>query len=185
MRLPEFDETVLTPEQREVYDRIKAGPRGTVVGPLQVWLTSPALAQRAQELGAFCRYHTTLPPRLSELAILVTGAHWRAGFEWATHAPIGLQAGLQPGIVESIRQGARPEGMTEEEAAVHNFAMELQQAKFVSTETYTRAERVLGRLALVELVGILGYYTLISMTINAFEVPLPSGAEDPFPEGQE
>jgi 4-carboxymuconolactone decarboxylase len=184
MRLPDLDEATLTPEQREVYERIKSGPRGVVVGPLQVWLTSPALAQRAQELGAFCRYHTSFPPRLSELAILVTGAHWRAGFEWATHAPIGLQAGLQPTLVEAVRQGTRPEGMTDEEAAVHDFAVELQQAKFVSAETFSRAERVLGRPALVELVGILGYYTLISMTINAFEVPLPPGAEDPFPEGK-
>ena len=184
MRLPEFDEAILTPEQQEVYGRIKSGPRGVVVGPLQVWLTSPELAQRAQELGAFCRYHTTLSPRLSELAILVTGAHWRAGFEWATHAPIGLQAGLQPSLLEAVRQGRRPEEMTDEEAAVHDFAKELQQAKFISAETYDRAERVLGRPALVELVGILGYYTLISMTINAFEVPLPRGAEDPFREKQ-
>lgn len=182
MRLPDVDETILTPEQRAVYDGIKAGPRGVVVGPLRVWLTSPSLAQRAQELGAFCRYETSLPPRLSELAILVTGAHWRAGFEWATHAPIGLQAGLEPGLVETVRQGRRPEGMTDEEAAVHDFAAELQQAKFVSPETYARAERVLGRLGLVDLVGILGYYTLISMTINAFEIPLPPGAEDPFSE---
>lgn len=181
MRLPDLDEATLTPEQREVHDRIKAGPRGVVVGPLRVWLTSPALAERAQELGAFCRYHSALPPRLSELAILVTGAHWRSGFEWATHAPIGLAAGLSPEVVEAVRRGERPEGMTGEEEAVHDFATELQRDRFVSPATYARAEAALGRRALVDLVGILGYYTLISMTINAFEVPLPPGAEDPFP----
>lgn len=184
MRLPDLDEAVLTTEQREVYQRIKAGPRGAVVGPLQVWLTSPVLAQRAQELGAFCRFYTTLSPKLSELAILVTGAHWRAGFEWATHAPIALEAGLRPDVVEAIRQGADPVGMTDEETAVHDFAVELQRSKFVTTETYDRAEQLLGRTALVELVGILGYYTLISMTINAFEVPPPPGSEDPFLEAQ-
>lgn len=184
MRLPDLDETALTAEQRAVHDRIKAGPRGAVVGPLRVWLASPALAERAQELGAFCRYHSSLPPRLSELAILVTGAHWRSGFEFAHHAPIGIEAGLSPALVEALRRGERPEGMTEEEAAVHDFARALHRDRSVSRATYDRAETALGPTALVDLVGILGYYTLISMTINAFEVPLPAGAADPFPEGQ-
>lgn len=181
MRLPDLDDDGMTLEQREVAGRIKAGPRGVVVGPLRVWLNSPRLAQRAQELGAFCRYHSSLPTRLSELAILVTGAHWRSGFEFAHHAPIGIAAGLSPDVVEAVRVGRRPQGMTEEEASVHDVAVELHRERFVSGATYARAEAALGRLALVDLVGILGYYTLISMTINAFEVPLPDGAEDPFP----
>lgn len=181
MRLSDLDDATLTPEQRDIHDRIKAGPRGVVVGPLRVWLRSPPLAERAQELGAFCRYRTSLPPRLSELAILVTGAYWRSGFEFATHAPIGLASGLSPALVEAVRRGERPEGMTEEESAVHDAALELHRDKAVSAATYRRAEAVLGQVGMVELVGILGYYTLICMTINAFEVPLPEGATDPFP----
>lgn len=181
MRLPDLDESRLTPEQQVVSDRIKAGPRGVLAGPLRVWLTSPALAERAQELGAFCRYHSSLPTRLSELAILVTGAYWRSGFEFAHHAPIGIAAGLSPALVEALRMGERPEGMADDESAVHDVASELHRDKFVSPATYARAEAVLGQVALVDLVGILGYYTLISMTINAFEVPLPPGAADPFP----
>lgn len=181
MRLPDLDETALTPEQRTIHDRIKAGPRGVVVGPLRVWLTSPGLAERAEALGAFCRYGTALPPRLSELAILVVGADWRSGFEWATHAPIALAAGVPEAAVEAIRRGERPEGMDAAMAAVHDVAAELLRDRRVGEATYRRAEAALGAVALVDLVGILGYYTLICMTINAFEVPLPPGAPDPFP----
>jgi 4-carboxymuconolactone decarboxylase len=106
MRLPDIVVESLTPDQRRVYDAILSGPRGVVQGPLRVWLNSPELADRAQALGAFCRYHTTLPPRLSELAIITTGAYWKAGFEWAVHAPIALKAGLDPDAVEAIRKGA-------------------------------------------------------------------------------
>lgn len=177
-----LDEATLTPEQRKVHDDILAGPRGVVVGPLRVWLFNPGLADAAQRLGAYCRYGTALPPRLSELAILVVGAHWRSGFEWAVHAPIAIRAGVAPDAAEAIRQGRRPATLDEEEAAVHDFARELLDTRFVSDATFARAGRVLGQTAVIDLTGILGYYTLISMTINAFAVPLPEGAPDPFPK---
>lgn len=179
-RLPDLDEATLSPEQRRIFDEIRSGPRGVVEGPLRVWLQSPGLADKAQALGAFCRYGTSLPPRLSELAILVTGAHWQAGFEWAVHAPIALKAGVSQAIVETIRSGGTPQFETEDEAAVYAFSTELTRDRKVSDATYDEAVRLLGRTACVDLVGILGYYTLISMTINAFNVPLPPGAADPF-----
>ncbi len=179
-RLPDLDPDHMSPEQREAYQAILASPRGVVQGPLLAWLQSPMLAQRAQELGAYCRYGTTLPPRLSELAILVTGAYWRAGFEWHVHAPIGVQAGLDPHAVEALRGGAEPRFALEDERAVFRFATELLHTRAVSDPTYREAEAVLGARAVVELVGILGYYGLISMTINAFRVPVPAGAPEPF-----
>ena len=179
-RLPDIVVESLTPDQRRVYEAILSGPRGVVQGPLRVWLNSPQLADRAQALGAFCRYHTTLPPRLSELAIITTGAYWKAGFEWAVHAPIALQAGLDPAAVEAIRKGEPPNLDKPDEAALHAFAHELLHNRRVSDATYRRAEQELGGRALVDLVGILGYYGLISMTIVAFEVPLPEGAKEPF-----
>ena len=178
-RLPDIDPANLDEDQKRVYDAILNGPRGKVEGPLRVWLTSPALAERAQALGAFCRYGSSLPPRLSELAILVTGAHWRAGFEWYAHAPIGVAAGLDPVAIEAIRTGANPLLVKDDEKAVYQFSREVVAERRVSQTTYDFAERVLGRRGLVDLVGILGYYALISMTINAFEVSIPSG-EDPF-----
>ena len=179
-RLPDLTPEQLTPEQRKVHDAIVAGPRGVVQGPLNVWLRSAPLASRAQELGAFCRYHTSLPKRLSELAILITGAYWQAGFEWFVHAPIGIEAGLDPDAVEAIRTGKRPALMKPDEAALYDFTRELLEERKVSDATFRRAATELGDTGVVELVGILGYYALISMTIVAFEVPLPEGEAEPF-----
>lgn len=179
-RIPDWTVDMLSPAQRQVHDAIVGGPRGVVQGPVRIWLESPELAQHAQALGAFCRFGTSLPPRLSELAILVTGAHWRAGFEWHVHAPIALEAGIAPEVAEAIRAGATPHFVHADEAAVHAFARELLEAREVSDATYREAERHLGRTGVVELVGILGYYGLISMTIVAFRVPLPEGAAEPF-----
>ena len=181
-RLPDIHPERLSPEQRRVYEDILSGPRGVVEGPLRVWVNSPGLADKAQALGAFCRYGTSLPQRLSELAIITTGAHWRAGFEWAVHAPIALEAGIHPDAVEAIRTGREPHFEQPDERAVYAFSSELLRDRRVSENTYRLAADTLGDLALVELVGLLGYYGLISMTINAFEVPLPYGVSDPFPE---
>ena len=179
-RLADIDPATLPPEQRRVYDAILSGPRGVVQGPLRVWVNSPGLADKAQALGAFCRYGTSLDQRLSELAIITTGAHWQAGFEWAVHAPIALQAGLDPAAVEAIRVGQEPKLDKADEKAVYAFASELLRNRRVSDAIYQRALDALGQVGIVDLVGILGYYGLISMTINAFEVPLPEGAPDPF-----
>jgi 4-carboxymuconolactone decarboxylase len=182
LRIPELSPDRLTPEQREVHDTIVAGPRGKVQGPLQIWLHSPKLATRAQELGTFCRYQTSLPKRLSELAILVTGAHWKAGFEWSVHAPEAIKAGLDAAAVDAIRDRARPSFPRADEAAVYDFARELLENHRIGDATYERATAELGTLGVVELVGILGYYGLISMTICAFGVPVPAGEVDPFLE---
>jgi 4-carboxymuconolactone decarboxylase len=179
-RIPVLAPEKLTPEQKEVWDAIASGPRGVVQGPLNVWLNSPGLAQRAQDLGAFCRYGTSLPPRLSELAILVTGAHWRAGFEWWAHAPIAAKAGLDPAAIAAIKAGGTPSFDRADEAAVYAFAHELLTTREVSKATYAKATLILGELGVVDLVGILGYYGLISMTIKAFEVPVPEGQAEPF-----
>lgn len=180
-RPPTLDVSALSSEQRRIHDEIASGPRGVVEGPLRVWLQSPQLADKAQALGAFCRYGTTLPPRLSELAIITTGAIWKSGFEFAVHAPIAARAGIAPDAIEAIRRGETPNFAQEDEAAVHAFACALHIERRVDDETYRRLVDCLGLQGAVELVGILGYYTLISMTINAFSVPLPEGVADPFP----
>jgi 4-carboxymuconolactone decarboxylase len=179
-RTPVLDEANLSPAQQAVFDAIKSGPRGVVQGPLRVWLQSADLADKAQALGAFCRFGTSLPPRLSELAILVMGAHWQAGFEWAAHAPIALKAGVAADAVEAIAKGATPVFADAQSRVIHAFASELLQRRRVSDATYAEAVALFGTRTVVDLVGILGYYTLISMTIAVFDVPLPAGTADPF-----
>jgi len=179
-RIPELDVAKLSPEQRRVHDTIVAGPRGKVEGPLKVWLQSPKFAERAQELGTHCRFNSGLPPRFSELAILLTGAYWKAGFEWWAHAPMAIKAGLDPEAIEAIRVGRKPVLVYADEAAVYAFASELMRNRRVSDTTWRLAVAELGQTGIVDLVGILGYYALVSMTIVAFEVPLPQGTADPF-----
>ena len=179
-RLPILADGAMTPEQRRVADAIRSSPRGVVQGPLLAWLHSPGLADRAQALGAFCRYGTALPPRLSELAIITVGAYWRAGFEWFVHAPIAEQAGLDPAAIEALRTGATPHFDQEDEQAVWRFAHHLLHDHEVPDATYRTVEGLLGAAATVELVGIIGYYGLICMTIKAFGVPVPDGAAEPF-----
>ncbi|WP_108663369.1 carboxymuconolactone decarboxylase family protein [Acuticoccus kandeliae] len=181
MRVSDLDPERLDADQQRVYDAIAAGPRATVPAPLRIWLHSPHLAEHAQSLGAFCRYGTTLPPHLSELAILVMGAHWRANYEWQVHAPIAEASGVAPEIVEAIRAGVRPKIADLKAAAVYEFSQELLSRRAVSEATMALAKRELGERGVVELVGILGYYTLISMTIVAFEVP-PIPGDVPFPK---
>ena len=177
-RIPDLVEADLTPEQRQVYDAIVRGPRGRVRGPLRIWLTSPELADKAQQLGAYCRYDSSLPPRLTELAILIVGAFWKAGYEWNAHVPQALAAGLSRDVIEAIRIGQAPNLERADERAVHAFARELLTTRRVSAATYRAAEAELGAPGLVDLVGVLGYYGLISMTIVAFEVS--AGGDNPF-----
>jgi len=179
-RIPDIDVAMLDDDQKRIYRAIVSGPRGRVEGPLRVWLNSPGLAEPAQALGAYCRYRSSLPKRLSELAILVTGAFWRAGFEWRAHAPIAIEAGVDPAAVEAIRRGEDPALAKEDERAVYRFCRELITEHQVSRETYEFAAQNLDRRGLVDLVGILGYYALISMTIKAFEVGTPDKGDDPF-----
>ena len=170
----------MTDDQRRVAEAITSGPRGLVQGPLLAWLHSPDLADRAQALGAFCRYNTSLPPRLSELAIITVGAYWKAGFEWFVHAPIAVKAGLDEAAVEALRTGGTPHFVGEDEQAVWRFTHHLLHDRTVPDATYRTVEDLLGAPATVELVGIIGYYGLICMTINAFGVPIPEGGAEPF-----
>ena len=170
-RLPHLDETALSPDQQKVFDAIVNGPRKEVVGPLRVWMQSPALAERAQALGQYARYDSVLPEHLSELAILVTARIWSAGFEWTHHAPIALAAGVPEHIVAAISLGHRVACADKQMQAVLDFAIELHRDRQVSDNTYAAAYAALGQQGCVDLVGICGYYTLISMTINTFDIP--------------
>ena len=179
-RMPNFSPESMTDAQRRVYDVVLAGPRGVVRGPVQVWLQNPGLAEHAQALGAYCRFHTTLPPRLSELAIIVTAVHWRAGYEWRSHMPMAVAAGLPQAVADAILAGTPPPFAGEDEAVVHRFATELLDVHAVSQPTWDRAQSVLGTHAVIDLVGVLGYYALISMTIKAFEIGAAPDGDETF-----
>ena len=170
-------EATMTPRQREVRDALVAGPRKGVRGPMGVWLVRPALAESAQALGRYCRFESSLPTRLSELAICTTARAWNAEFEWYAHKPMALKAGVCETILDAIRDGRTPPFEREDEAAVHAFVKESQETKTVSDATYARAVAAIGEEGVVDVVGIVGYYCLVSMTLNIFGVNPPPGAK--------
>ena len=175
-RIAAPDPALYSDAQRAVHEAIASGPRGGVRGPLAVWLHRPELAAAAQALGRYCRYETLLEPRLSELAIITVGRIWSSEYEWYAHKPIAIEAGISPAIVEAIRKGEPPVFEAEDEEIVHAFARAAHVDRAVPDELYARAVECLGEAAVVDLVGILGYYALISLTINVFAVSPPADA---------
>ena len=185
--------TLLTPaelksEQLRVYEAIGAGPRGGsiaspsggLMGPFNAWLRSPGLADPAQKLGAFLRFQTTLPARLSELAILITARHWSAQFEWHAHEPLARKGGLAPEIIAAIKARQRPPFANDDEELVYDFCTAVYETRGVDERTYKAAVAAFGEQGVVELVGLLGYYAFVSMTLNVFEAPLPDGVAPPL-----
>lgn len=179
-RIADVPRAEMSADQRRIAEEIEAGPRGAVIGPLAVWMHSPALCDRAQKLGEFARFDSSLPKRLSELAILVTARHWGAQFEWYYHAPIAEAAGVPAAAIEALRTGGDPIFAQSDETLVHEFATTLYRTQTVDADLYGRAVAELGERGVVDLVGVLGYYALISMTLNVFDVSLPEGEAPPL-----
>jgi 4-carboxymuconolactone decarboxylase len=183
-RLPELTEASLTAEQKALAESIKSGPRGQfkMSGPFAIYLHSPAFGELAQKLGGHLRFKTSVPPRLMEFAILVTGAHWKAQYEWAMHAPMAEKQGVKPQTVRDLQAGHAPKSAPRDEMAIYAFVKELYAKRRVSTPVFNRVYKLLGEAGTVELVGILGYYAMVSMTLNTFMAPLPEDIKAPFKE---
>ncbi|OFW97227.1 MAG: hypothetical protein A3D94_13715, partial [Alphaproteobacteria bacterium RIFCSPHIGHO2_12_FULL_66_14] len=165
-RLAPLDLNKLSPEQKTVADAILAGPRGGLRGPFEPWLRSPVLADRAQKLGEYCRFNNSLPKDLSELAICLVGRHFKAQFEFYAHARLAREAGLGADIVEAIRVRATPPFKRDVEKVVYDFVTEYLETNRVAAANYKRAVDALGEQGVVDLVGVCGYYMLVSMTLN-------------------
>lgn len=179
-RIPLPSPETFTAEQKRVYDAIVSGPRGALRGPLRAALHNPELADKWQQLGELLRYRTSLPAPLSELAILVTARHCDCQLEWFIHAETARKAGLPDSIIENIRT-RRPIGNADQDAVdVCLFASELNRSYSVSDEIHRRIRERFGVTGVVELTALIGYYTMVAMTLNAHEIPLPDGAEPPL-----
>ena len=155
-------------------------PEGGMSGPFNPWLRSPVLGEAAQRLGETVRFESALSPQLRELAILMVAAKWKAQYEWWAHEKIARREGLDERIIESVKAETLPDLSNPTEAVVYNFARELLDEHRVSDHLYDEAIKLLGETGAVELVILLGYYTLVSMTLNVFEVPVPAGEGAPF-----
>jgi 4-carboxymuconolactone decarboxylase len=184
-RLALIEEQHMNDTQRALLEAIRSGPRGKSItprGPFAVWMHAPEFGEFAQKLGGHCRYKTAVSPRLSEFAILCTARLWRAQYEWFAHAPIAERNGVKPKTIQDLRAGRVPRLAAKDERAVYDFIQELYKTKRVSDRTYKRLHAILGDAATVELVGILGYYVMISMTLNVFRMMPPADETLAFAE---
>ena len=179
-RIPALSPDDLSGRQKELFDAI-AGPRGGVVrGPFAIWLRHPDLVEKANELGNHLREGTDVPRRLSELSILVTARSWNASYEWYAHERMAAECGIDQAIIDAIRANQTPVFDNPLEDAVYRVTLELQRDKAISDESYRAAVEALGQDQVIDLVAIIGFYTMVAITLNAFNAPLPEGAEDPF-----
>ncbi len=180
-RLPPIPPEAWTPEQRREAQAVIDGPRGALISPFVPLLRSPELMGHAQRMGEYLRYRSALGLRLSELAILVTARAWSQPVEWAIHAPIAQKEGIAAEAIAAIAAGERPAGLRDDEALVHDFCVELHARQQIGDATWAAAVARFGEGGVMDLVGITGYYTMLSMVMNAARTPAPASTAPPLP----
>ncbi len=181
-RLPPIPTDEWTAEQRACAEEIIAGPRGAVISPFVPMLRSPEFCTHAQRLGEYLRYRSAIGLRLSELAILVTAKHWQQQVEWSIHAPIAMKAGIAPAVVDAIAAGQEPPLAAEDERVVYAFSRQSLQDRQVDDVTWARAQALFGEHGVVDLMGVVGYYTMLSVVMNGAHTPPPPECGMRLPE---
>src|SRR5882724_404255 len=175
MRLKLLSPGEMSADQKQTYDESIAGKRGAPPAPMMAWLNSPEMARHATRLGGVLRFDTIFPAKLSEIAILVTARHWTSHYEWYAHKRLGLKGGMDPKIIEDIRDRRTPNFDDPKGQMIYDVARSLHEARGLSKALYEEAVKVLTLRGLVEIIGLCGYYTMVSMTLNTFEFDLPEG----------
>ncbi|MBY5474433.1 4-carboxymuconolactone decarboxylase [Rhizobium leguminosarum bv. trifolii] len=168
-----LDVQTMTDEQRAACAEVISGPRGKIPSPMIAWLQNPELARRGQQLGEVLRFQTSLEPDLVELVILFTARHWTAHQVWTSHRRYALQYGIDEWVIETIAAGMAPVFTKPRDQIVYDVSKALLEQRRVSDALYARANAEFGERGVVELVAIIGYYCLVAMTANAFELGLP------------
>jgi len=180
-RYPQLTPDTMTEEQTRVANEIQAGPRGGGLrGPFNALLRSPQLCDVVQRVGAYVRYGSSIPAPLNELAICMAGRKWTAQYEFYAHRKLGIDAGLSAHILDAVAAGRRPDGMSGDEAIVYEFVSELLGTGGVSDAKYQPAVDRFGEPGVMDIVGAVGYYSLVSMVLNVAQVQLPEGEVPPL-----
>ena len=179
--MPPLPAAQMTPDQQSVAAELASGRRGALYGPFVPALRSPEFTRRLQKVGEYLRYEAALPPRLREMTILLVARTWTQDFEWDVHAPIAAQEGLAREVIAAIAEGRRPAAAGGEETLVYDFFMELQRTHAVSDVTYGAALAAFGEAGVIDLVGLIGYYSTLAMIMNVARTPLPDGKAPVLP----
>lgn len=165
-----YDE--MTSEQKTMIDHLLAGERQNLGGPFNVFLRSPEMGDLAQQFGASMRFHAALPKPALETVIIVVARYWMAQFEWTAHKRAALQAGVSPAVVDAIATGRRPDAMTPDVETAYNFIAELLKTKQVSDATFLAAKNKFGEKGVVDIIGLSGWYGMVSMALNVDRYPV-------------
>lgn len=180
-RFPVLTDDQYTDEQRVVIEAIQAGPRGAGLrGPFNALVRAPVLCDLVQRVGAYVRFGSSIPAPLNELAICMAGRKWGAQYEFYAHRRLGIDAGLNPAILDAVAEGRRPADMSSDETIVYEFASDLLSTGKVSDDAYGAALNRFGERGIMDLVGGIGYYSLVSMVLNVADVQLPEGETPPL-----
>lgn len=178
MRLPKL--TDLSPRQQEISDRITSR-RGGTRGPFLVWLRSPELCEKVEALGAFCRFESSLDPRLRELSLLIAARHWDAQYSWNAHVGKAADLGVSRESLTALAEHREPHFTSKDEDVVYRFSSEILGDHFVSDATFAEALAELGEQGIVDLIGSLGNFSMLAMLLNSCQVDLQA-VEPPFPD---
>ena len=183
-RMPAIASENFNEAQRKAADEFLAARKVPVFGPFVPSIRSPEVMTRAREMGDYLRYKSAIGTTLSELVILITSREWTQDYEWYLHQPIAEKAGIKTEIIEAIRDGRRPSGMSDDEEIIYDFSSELHKNKSVSNRTYDRALQRFGETGVIDLIALNGYYTFLAMTMNATRMAPPVDAQrlPRFPE---
>jgi len=184
-RMPQIPADKMTEPQKKAAAEFAEGRGYAVRGPFAAMLRSPEVMLRAKAMGDYLRFKSTIPPRLNELAILITARQWAQNYEWQAHRPLAEKAGLKPEIAQAIADGRRPAGMAADEEIVFDFCAELHGNRSVSDATYQRALEKFGEQGVIDLTAVNGYYTFNAMILNVARTALPATAKaelQPFPK---
>jgi 4-carboxymuconolactone decarboxylase len=177
--MPPISNEKWTSEQKQAAAEFARMRGQDVFGPFAVMLRSPEVMLRAAAMGDYMRYRTSLPQALNELIILITARHWSQQFEWYVHQPMAAKAGLAPQIMAAVSKGRRPEDMSSDESIVYEFSTELLRLQNVSDVTYAKAVERFGEHGVIDMIGVAGYYSFLSMMMNTARTTVPADSEVP------
>ena len=175
MRLKLLSPGEMSADQKQTYDESIAGKRGAPPAPMMAWLNSPEMARHGTRLGETLRFNTMFPAKLSEIAILVTARHWTSHYEWYAHKRLALQGGLDPKVIDAIRDYRTPHFDDPKGQMIYDVSKSLHEGHGVEKGLYDEAVKLLSERGVVEVIGLCGYYTMVSMTLNTFAFELPEG----------
>ena len=178
-RMPPMPKEQWTEAQQKAAAEFAATRGQDVFGPFALMLRSPEVMLRAAAMGDYLRYKTALPRALNEFVILLVARHWSQQFEWFVHQPAALKAGLSPEIVAAVSKGRRPEALSSDEAIVYDFVTELLRLQNVSDQAYAKAVERFGEPGVIDMIGVAGYYSLLSMMMNTARTAVPANSEVP------